>query len=65
MIRYTAFPIRIDERKNIISRDLHSALLVPYLITSEENCSLKHDWLGLDDAKDKDVIQQACFACEN
>jgi hypothetical protein len=68
LIRYTAFPIRIDERENIISRDHHSALFVQYLITNEENCSpfvLKHNWLGLDDAKDEDVMQQASFACEN
>jgi hypothetical protein len=68
LIRYTGYPIRIDKCKNVISRDYHSALFVQYLITNEENCSplvLKHDWLGLDDAKDKDVVQQASFACED
>ena len=68
MIRHTGFPIRIDEHENIILGDHHTAHFVRYLITDEGNSSplvLKHDWLGSDDAKDKDVKQQASFACEN
>jgi hypothetical protein len=68
LFRCTGFPIRIDERENIISRDHHTALFLQYLVTDERNPSplvLKHDWLGSDDAKDKDVKQQASFACEN
>jgi hypothetical protein len=67
-MRHTGFPICIDEHENIISRDHHTALFAQYLITNEGNSSpvvLKHDWLGSDDAKEKDVKQQASFACEN
>jgi len=38
---------------------------VPHLIINEENISphvLEHNWLGGDEAKDKDVKQQASFA---
>jgi hypothetical protein len=40
-------------------------MFAPHLIINEENFSphiLKHNWLGEDEAKDKDVIQQAGFA---
>jgi hypothetical protein len=44
--------------------DHHSALLVLHLIDEEHSSPhvLKHNWLGEDEAKDKDVIQQASFA---
>ena len=55
----------IDKRKNVISRDHHGAFLVPHFIINEKDLSqhiLKHNWLGTDYAKDKDVIQKASFA---
>jgi hypothetical protein len=68
LIRHRGFSIRIDEHENIISRDHHTALVVRYLIINEGNSSplvLKHDWLGSNDAKDKNVNQQASITCEN
>ena len=59
-MRHTDLPIRIDERKNVLSWNLCLRDIVSYLIIYEENLSvhiLKHYWLAADNAKDEDVIQ--------
>jgi hypothetical protein len=61
----TEFTVSIDKGKNIASWYHWSAcLLVAHSIVNNEDIFLhilKHDWLGANDAKDEDGIQQACF----
>ena len=67
VVGFIAFNVGIDKCKNIVGvvRYRWCLLWRAHTITiNDEGLAehvLEHNWLGANDAKDKDGIQQACF----
>jgi len=67
-IRDAGLTVRINECKNVISRDVHPSLLGLNLVCDKEDIPihvLKHDRLGSDEAKNQNEIQKASFAFDD